>query len=100
MMVAVHYQFFLTDSGVEIFPDWVALAASAMGASEGFVGAELFDSVAGDESCHMMVRFREEEDAWKWAMSPEHIRVLERLDGHHTRPWRTATYRIQQIPHS
>ncbi len=99
-MVAVLYEFYLTESGVELFDDWVALAASAMEHTNGFISAERLQRVDSFASCHMLARFDQEEDAWRWAMSSEHIRVLERLDGHHTRPWRTDTFHIRPIAHT
>lgn len=97
-MVCVHYEFYLTEDGVEMFDDWVALASSAMEQTDGFQGLERLTRVDAPSQCHMVARFLAPENAWTWAMSEEHIRVLERLDGHHLKPWRTTTYHSTLMP--
>ena len=99
-MVVVLYEFYLTENGVAMFDDWVALAASAMEHTHGLVSVERLQRVESSDSCNMLLRFNEQEDAWRWAMSPEHIRVLERLDGQHTQPWRTETFHIRSVTSS
>lgn len=95
--VAVHYRFFLTPTGSDIFEAWAEIALKTMGEFDGFLGLDVLSPVDGNEENHIVCRFECEAQAWEFALSDEHIRLLEGLDGHHLRPWKNSTYRVRRF---
>ncbi len=95
--VFVRYEFFLTEAGVERFTGWLDEALRAFQMADGFVDIKRLTAVDDPKRCVMQARVATEKGIWRWAMSPEHIRLLESLDGYHVRPWRTETFKVSSV---